>query len=116
MAMRARRLTETGPGTAPFHFEYVIHNLNSDRSGRSLRIRFPGATTITAVGFRDVDHHSGEPYATTDWGVTVDGASGTVTWFTDPFSTDPDANALRWATMDALRMLSAFAAAKRSDW
>ena len=91
----ARKVT---PGT-PWHYEYAIRNMNSDRSARSFTIQFPPGTTIENVGFRDVDHHSGEPYATTDWDVTVDSPAGTVTWSTDLFSVDEFANALRWGTM-----------------
>ncbi len=89
-----RRITEDG---GVMHHEYAIHNLSSDRSARSFTIRLPASADIRNAGFRDVDHHSGEPYATTDWTIDVDG--GTVTWFTDDFATDPDANALRWGTM-----------------
>ena len=92
----ARKVTDLGGGD--FHYEYAVHNLNSDRSAISFTIDFPGAATISNAGFRDIDHHSGEPYDTADW--TVDVATpGEVTWSGVPFATDPDANALRWATM-----------------
>ncbi|MCI0344948.1 MAG: hypothetical protein L0221_05805 [Chloroflexi bacterium] len=91
-----RKVTDLGGGD--FHYEYAVHNLNSDRSAYSFMVDFPGAAAITNAGFHDIDHHSGEPYATTDW--TIDTAMpGQVTWATDDFATDPDANALRWATM-----------------
>jgi hypothetical protein len=92
----ARKVTDLGGGS--FHYEYAIHNLNSDRSARSFTVDFPGTPTISNAGFHDIEHHSGEPYATTDW--TIDtGTPGTVTWSTDTFGTDPNANALRWGTM-----------------
>ncbi len=91
----ARRVTEIPAGG--WHYEYAVHNLNSDRSGRSLTIRFPGAATISEVGFRDVDHHSGEPYDTMDWAVAT--GADSVTWFTELFADDELANALRWGTM-----------------
>ncbi len=90
----ARKVT-IGRGNA--HFEYVVHNLNSDRAANRFTVAFKTPTTITNAGFRDVDHHSGEPYATTDWTIDVDGSS--VSWSTDDFATDQDANALRWGTM-----------------
>ena len=86
-------------GDTTWHYEYVVHNLNSDRGARLFRVQFPGNVDITNAGFRDVDHHSGEPYATTDWDITIDGPSGTVEWSTDTFASDEDANALRWGTM-----------------
>jgi hypothetical protein len=92
----ARKVTDLGGGT--WHYEYVVRNHNSDRSARSFTVSFPGATAITSVGHRDVDHHSGEPYATTDW--TADtSVPNTVSWSTDDFATDANANAMRWATM-----------------
>jgi hypothetical protein len=93
----ARRVSDIGGGM--FRYVFAIHNMNSDRAARSFSVDFPGATAITNVGFHDVEHHSGEPFATTDWVSAVDGPNGTVTWSTDTFAVDPDANALRWGTM-----------------
>lgn len=92
----ARKVTEDA-GT--WHYEYTVHNLNSATAAGAFAVVFPRATTFTNVGFRDVDHHSGEPYETTDWDFAVDEPTGSVRWLTDPFAVDPDANALRWATM-----------------
>lgn len=92
----ARRITQ-GEGT--WHYEYVIHNLNSDRSARRLQIQFDSTAVITNAGFRDVDHHSGEVYDTTDWTIAVGSPPGSVDWSTSTFDTDENANALRWGTM-----------------
>ena len=78
------------------HYEYALYNMNSHRSARSFRIPIPKGTTITNVGFHDVDYHSGEPYDGTDWSGTI--ANGAVTWSTDTFASNPNANALRWGT------------------
>lgn len=93
----ARKVTDLGGGN--WHYEYAVHNLNSDRSANAFRVDFPDGTTISNTGFKGVDHHSGEPYETNAWLPTVNGSTGTVTWATDDFATDPNANALRWATM-----------------
>lgn len=92
----ARRVTPGPPGT--WHYEYAIHNLNSDRAGRLFRIALDPSATITNAGFRDVDHHSGEPYDTADWTIDTFSTPGTIEWYTDTFATDADANALRWGT------------------
>jgi hypothetical protein len=92
----ARRVTDLGGGD--FHYEYAVHNLNSDRSAISFTVDFPGAATISNAGFHDIDHHSGEPYDTADWTADLS-TPGQVSWSGVPFTTDPDANALRWATM-----------------
>jgi hypothetical protein len=91
----ARRVTDLGGGN--FHYEFAIHNLNSDRSAYRFTVDFLGPATITNAGFHDVDHHSGEPYDTTDWTADLS-IPGQVTWSTDDHATDPNANALRWGT------------------
>jgi hypothetical protein len=93
----ARKIT--GPVGGVWHFEYAIRNLNSDRSAQALTIDFPDGTAITNVGFKDIDHHSGEVYSNADWTSTVDGPSSVVAWSTTPYGTDPNANALRFATL-----------------
>jgi hypothetical protein len=93
-------------GGATWHYEYFVHNMNSDRAARRLLIDFADGATISGVGFRDIDHHSGEyepgtgfPYSTTDWGSTVEPLDGSVSWQTDLFDVAPNANALRWSTL-----------------
>ncbi len=91
----ARKVTALGGGL--WHYEYAVHNLNSDRSARAFSVEFPTTTSFTNVGFKDIEHHSGEPYAVDDWSVFSFG--GLLSWSTDTFATDPNANALRWSTM-----------------
>ncbi|MGD8441106.1 MAG: hypothetical protein PVG53_11250 [Holophagae bacterium] len=82
-----------------WRYDYAVFNLNSHLSGRSFSVPIEADTVITDPWFRDVDSHSGEPYDSTDWPLTVDTANGWATWSTDAFATDPNANALRWSTM-----------------
>lgn len=99
----AAKATDLGGGT--WHYEYAMHNMNSDRSGRSFFVPVPGGVSVTNIGFHDVDYHSGDsdPYAPgairdTDWPSAVGG--GGVTWQTDAWNeTDRQANALRWGTV-----------------
>ena len=93
----ARKVTPVDGDT--WHYEYAIHNVNSDRSARAFTVDFADSTPISATGFHDVDSHSGEPYSTADWAAVVTPATGTVTWSTSTFVADPNANALRWATL-----------------
>jgi len=92
----ARRVTQSTDGPLEYHYEIAIYNMNSDTSADGFVIDFPGGATISNVGFSDIDHHSGEPYDHTDWSVSVDEPSGTVSWQ----ATDAGANtnALRWGT------------------
>jgi hypothetical protein len=81
-------------GVLPYHYEYVIYNLNSDTSADRFTVAFGHGATISAVGFRDLPHHSGEPYDTSDWTIDVDAANGSVTW--TAVDMGADTNALRW--------------------
>lgn len=90
-----------------YHYEYMLHNLNSDRSGASFHINFPvgGVTDLTDivnVGFHDVDCHSGEPYSNTDWGTDrTDQAFG---WTVpEMHAQNANANALRWTNAYTFR-------------
>lgn len=90
-----RKVTDLGKGL--WHYEYAVHNLNSDRSARALSIEFPVATAFTNAGFKGIAHHSGEPYATDDWAVSS--TANALSWSTADFATDPNAHALRFSTM-----------------
>lgn len=92
----ARRVTN--PSSGLWHFEYAIRNMNSDRSGQLFAIDFPDGTTFTNAGFKDIEHHSGEPYATADWTNAVDDPNSVISWAGEEFAANADANALRWAT------------------
>lgn len=92
----AFKASDNGNGT--WHYEIAIHNLNSDRSGYSLSIPVPTGVNITNIGFKDIAHHSGEPFNSTDWTAAV--ADGMLTWqATETFAQNANGNALRWATM-----------------
>ncbi|HEV8238745.1 MAG TPA: hypothetical protein VGS57_05215 [Thermoanaerobaculia bacterium] len=91
----ARKVTDLGGGF--WHYEYAVRNHNSERSARAFTVTFPVATTFSGIGFKDAEHHSGEPYATTDWSVSTTGTD--VSWFTDIFTDNANANALRFTTM-----------------
>ena len=86
-------------GNGTWRYEYAVYNLNSHRSAQSFTVPILSDAEITNTGFHDVDYHSGEPYDGTNGPVTIDTVAGTVTWTTDSFATNPDANALRWGTL-----------------
>ncbi len=91
----ARKVHDYGNGT--FRHELAVHNFNSVLAGRKLTVRLPQGASIFSAGFKDIDHHSGEPYSTADWSWSIQGSE--VSWETDPHDVDPNANALRWGTM-----------------
>lgn len=89
------RATETTPGT--WHYEYAIYNYNSDRSIGRFAVSLPPGTSVTGTSFQDVHYHSGEPYSQTDWAVEV--TANAVSWSTETYGANPNANALRWGTL-----------------
>ncbi len=89
------RATDNGNGT--WHYEYAVYNMNSDRAAGQFSVPVPAGVTLSNVGFKDVHSHSGEPYSTVDWTATV--AGGSVTWSTQTFAQNQNANALRWGTL-----------------
>jgi len=89
------KVTDLGGGM--WRYEYALHNINSHRSVRSLRVPISVGVAVSNVGFHDVDYHSGEPWDGTDWESTV--LASSVSWRTDTFGDNPNANALRWGTL-----------------
>ena len=87
------RVTDNGDGT--WTYVYAVHNLNSHRSAQSFSV--PANATISGIGFHDVPAHSGEPYGGDDWTPSV--SAGALTWSTEPFAQNANANAIRWGTM-----------------
>jgi hypothetical protein len=92
----ARRVTEALEGALSYHYEYTIHNMNSDTSADGFVVDFPGSATFDNVGFHDIDHHSGEPFDTSDWTIQVDQPNGRITW--TAVDAGSNTNALRWGT------------------
>ena len=92
----ARRVTEVAEGVLPYHYEYTIHNMNSDTSADGFVVDFPGSASFANVGFHDIDHHSGEPFDTADWTIDADGPNGKITW--TAVDMGDNTNALRWGT------------------
>jgi hypothetical protein len=89
------KVTELGAGV--WHYEFALQNLNSDQSARSFTYELPDGAVLANVGFHDVDYHSGEIYDLTDWDYTIDADS--ITWSTDTYDVNPNANALRFGTI-----------------
>ncbi len=87
----------TSLGGGMYHYEYAVQNVNCDRSIGSFTVPFQPGTVVQNVGFHDVAYHSGEPYDGTDWSSSV--SSSDVTWTTQTYHNNSNANALRWGTL-----------------
>lgn len=82
-------------GNGMWRYEYGLHNMNSHRSAGSISI--PVNTGSEGHGFHGISYHSGEPIDNSPWSYSDDGAK--LIWSTEDFSVNPNANAVRWATM-----------------
>jgi hypothetical protein len=89
------KATDLGNGT--WQYEYALYNMNSHRSASSFTVPIDSNAIVTNVGFHDVDYHSGEPFEGTDWTATI--GSSSISWSTTPYTTNQNANALRWGTL-----------------
>ena len=87
----AAKATDLGNGS--WAYEYALYNMNSHRGVRSFTVPLVDGTTVCNIDFNDVDYHSGEAIDDTDWATS--GTSTSLTWQTDDYSTNPNANALR---------------------
>ncbi|MBL9000428.1 MAG: hypothetical protein JNK25_04760 [Phycisphaerae bacterium] len=87
----------TSLGGGQWRYEYAVQNMHSDRSAGSFTIPLPPGAVVSNAGFRDVPYHSGEPYSGTDWTANVTGSG--ISWSTQTFAENANANALRWDTI-----------------
>lgn len=87
----------TDLGTGLWRYAYALENLNSDRCAGSFSVPLPSGVVVSNIGFHDVDYHSGDPFDPTDWPGTA--SEDAVTWATESFSENPNANAIRFGTL-----------------
>ena len=84
-------------GGGEFRYEYAVQNTTCARAVSAISVPVPTAVTPTDLLFHGIAHHSGEPYDDAPWDSVI--GTGEVSWSTDSFATDPNANALRWGTL-----------------
>lgn len=92
----------TDLGTGFWRYEYALQNVNSIRAAGSFRICFFDRHVVENVGFHDVDYQSGEMYDGADWMTNL--TDGGVTWSTQSYAANPNANALRSGTTYNFRL------------
>lgn len=92
----------TALGNGVFHYEYALYNLNSDDAVGSFSVPIGASVSATGFGFHDVSYRDGDGIGSvdqdgSDWPATL--AGGALSWSTDSFAANPNANALRWGTL-----------------
>jgi hypothetical protein len=96
----------TNPTTGVWHYEYALYNQNLDRAIQSFSVPIAPGTELANIGFHAPPQHPGFPhdgtqgdagYSSTPWGVSQDASS--ITWSTETFAQNPNANAIRFGTM-----------------
>jgi hypothetical protein len=96
----------TNPSTGVWHYEYALYNQNLDRSIQSFSVPFGPGANIFNIGFHAPIQQPGwandgtqgdAGYSSTPWVVTENGSS--ITWSTETFAQNQNANAIRYSTL-----------------
>ena len=96
----------TNPSAGVWHYEYALYNQNLDRAIQSFSVPLGLGANISNIGFHAPPQQPGWPhdgtvgdagYSSTPWNVTQDTSS--ITWSTETFATNQNANAIRFATL-----------------
>jgi len=95
----------TNPSAGVWHYEYALSNENLDRAIQSFSVPVGGAH-ISNIGFHAPPQEPAWPndgtfnnqgYSSAPW--AVDQSGGSITWSTETFATNQNANAIRFGTL-----------------
>ena len=96
----------TNPSPGVWHYEYAIYNQNIDRGIQSFSVPVGPGVTMTNIGFHAPPQHPGwtadgtvgnAGYSSTPWTQTLTATD--LTWSSETFAQNPNANAIRWGTL-----------------
>ncbi len=96
----------TNPSPGVWHYEYALYNQNLDRGIQSLSVPTGSGVNLSNLGFHAPPQHPGwtadgttgnAGFSSTPWAAIATGSS--VTWSSETFSLNNNANALRWGTL-----------------
>jgi hypothetical protein len=96
----------TGPSAGLWHYEYALFNMNLDRGIQSFTVPLNAGVNVSNIGFHAPPQHPGwandgtqgdAGYSSLPWSVTQAGDS--ITWNTETFVQNQNANAIRWGTL-----------------
>jgi len=96
----------TNPSPGVWHYDYALYNENLDRGIQSFRVPLAPGVNISNIGFHAPPQEPGWPndgtfnnqgYTSTPWTVTQ--APDSITWNSETFAQNQNANAIRWGTL-----------------
>jgi len=96
----------TNPSAGVWHYEYALFNMNLDRSIQSFTVPLGAGVNVSNIGFHAPPQHPGwandgtfnnQGYSSAPWAVTQDALS--ITWNSETFAQNQNANAIRWGTL-----------------
>ena len=106
MAVRFIAYKVTNPSAGVWHYEYAIFNENLDRSIQSFSVPLGGGITVSNLGFHAPQNHPGfandgtqgsTGYSNAAW--TPNQTASDLSWSTETFAQNQNANAIRWGTL-----------------
>jgi hypothetical protein len=97
----------TNPSAGVWHYEYALYNQNLDRAIQAFAVPLGPGVNISNIEFHAPPQHPGfahdgtvgdAGYSSTPWDVNTNDPNF-ITWSTETFATNPNANAIRFATL-----------------
>ncbi len=96
----------TNPSAGVWHYEYALFNMNLDRGIQSFSVALNAGVNISNIGFHAPPQHPGwahdgtqgdAGYSSVPWTATQ--APDSITWNSETFAQNQNANAIRWGTL-----------------
>ena len=96
----------TNPTAGVWHYEYALYNENLDRAIQSFSVPLGPGVNISNIGFHAPPQEPGwandgtfnnQGYSSAPWTVTQ--AAGSITWNSETFAQNQNANAIRFGTL-----------------
>jgi hypothetical protein len=101
----------TNPSPGVWHYEYAVYNQDIDRAIQSFSVPVGAGVTLSNVGFHAPPQHPGwgadgtvgsSGFSNSPW--TSSQGSGLITWGSETFATNQNANAIRWGSLYNFRL------------
>lgn len=87
-----------------YRYEYAIANIDSHESIGSFAVPLPAGATVIATSSHLPAPHSGEVTSGEPWSIAI--TPDAVRHATEPFASNPNANAIRWATLGSITLVT----------